>query len=138
MNIKNRKSGFTLLELLVVIGIIGIIMALATVAYSTTQKSGRNSRRKQDMVAIQNALEQYYAVNTFVYPTTDCTLASTNMKSSWPVDPGDSDPYSGVSACTSDSYCICAEMEGTALVGNSGLGCDYSGSKTHYCVSNLQ
>ncbi|OGD84011.1 hypothetical protein A2572_00585 [Candidatus Collierbacteria bacterium RIFOXYD1_FULL_40_9] len=137
-NVWMLGRGFTLLELLVVIGIIGIIMALATVAYSTTQKSGRNSRRKQDLISIQNSLEQYYAANTFVYPTTDCTLASTYLKSSWPVDPGDSSSYLGVSACTTDSYCICAVMEGTALVGNSAASCDYSGSKTHYCISNLQ
>ncbi len=138
---KHKKifwNGFTLLELLVVIGIIGVIMALATVAYSSTQKSGRNSRRKQDLVAIQNALEQYYAANTFVYPTGDCTDASTHMQSSWPVDPGSSAAYDGVSSCTATSYCICATMEGTSLSGNSAASCDYSGSKTHYCIGNLQ
>ncbi len=133
-----KLKGFTLLELLVVIGIIGIIMALATVAYSATQKSGRNSRRKQDLVSVQNALEQYYGANSFVYPTTDCTLASTYLKSSWPVDPGDSSAYLGVSTCTDTTYCICALMEGTALTGNSSANCDFSGSKTHYCVGNLQ
>lgn len=136
--IAKKSRGFTLLELLVVIGIIGIIMALATVAYSTTQKSGRNARRKQDLVAIQNALEQYYSANSFSYPSSDCSLASTHMKSSWPVDPGDSTAYLGVSACTATSYCVCAVMEGTALVGNSAANCDYSGSKTHYCISQLQ
>lgn len=135
---KKKLFGFTLLELLVVIGIIGIIMALATVAYTTTQKSGRNSRRKQDLVAIQNALEQYYAANSFSYPAANCSLASSFMKSSWPVDPGDSSSYLGVTACTTTSYCICAVMEGTALVGNSAANCDFSGSKTHYCVSQLQ
>jgi prepilin-type N-terminal cleavage/methylation domain-containing protein len=137
-NIWIGGRGFTLLELLVVIGIIGIIMALATVAYSTTQKSGRNSRRKQDLIAIQNSLEQYYAANTFVYPTTSCSDASTYLKSSWPIDPGDSSAYLGVTACTPTYYCICGVMEGTALVGNSAANCDYSGSKTHYCVSSLQ
>lgn len=131
-------TGFTLLELLVVIGIIGIMMALATVAYSVTQKSGRNSRRKQDLVAIQNALEQYYGANTFSYPTNDCSVAVSYMKSSWPVDPGDSSAYTGAGSCTSSSYCICATMEGTALIGNSAANCDYTGSKTHYCVSELQ
>lgn len=136
---KNKISkGFTLLELLVVIGIIGVIMALATVAYSTTQKSGRNSRRKQDLVAIQGALEQYYSTNGFAYPNTDCTLAASNLKSSWPVDPGDSEPYSGVTNCSSTFYCICDAMEGTAQSGNSGPDCTFAAAKTHYCVSNLQ
>ena len=134
---KMHKA-FTLLELLVVIGIIGIIMALATVAYSTTQKSGRNSRRKQDLVAMQNALEQYYAANSYVYPASNCTDASTYLKSSWPVDPGDGSSYAGVSTCTTSTYCICATMEGTALIGNSAASCDFTGSKTHYCVSQLQ
>lgn len=140
MKIKTNfnRTGFTLLELLVVIGIIGIIMALATVAYSTTQRSGRNSRRKQDLVAIQNSLEQYYSSNSFSYPNTDCSLASSYLKSSWPVDPSDSSSYLGVSECTPTSYCICAVMEGTSLVGNSAVDCDYSGTKTHYCVSQLQ
>ena len=99
-----------------VIGIIGIIMALATVAYSATQNLVEIlAKRKQDLVSVQNApLEQYYGANSFVYPTTDCTLASTYLKSSWPVDPGDSSAYLGVSTCT-DTYCICALMEGTAL-----------------------
>lgn len=135
---NDKMRGFTLLELLVVIGIIGILVALATVAYSSTQKSGRNSRRKQDMVAVQNALEQYYSENSFSYPTGDCSVASSFMRSPWPVDPGDSTSYLGVSSCAADTYCICAVMEGSTLVGNSGADCDFSGSKTHYCVQQLQ
>lgn len=133
-----KNKGFTLLELLVVIGIIGIIMALATVAYSTTQVSGRNARRKQDMVAIQNALEQYYSQNTFKYPDGSCKVASTYMRSSWPIDPGTDSDYTGVDICVSDYYCLCAQMEGTGNVGNSGANCSFASGKTYYCVQNLQ
>ncbi|EKD56048.1 MAG: hypothetical protein ACD_58C00311G0005 [uncultured bacterium] len=90
------------------------------------------------MVAVQSALEQYYASNVFLYPTSDCTLAISYMKSAWPIDPGKSTAYPGVTACSETAYCICAEMEGTSLVGNSAADCDYAGAKTHYCVSNLQ
>jgi general secretion pathway protein G len=132
--------GFTLLELLVVIGIIGILVALATVAYASTQKSGRNSRRKQDMVAVQNALEQYYGANTFVYPNNSCESdAMTYLKSAWPVDPSNNATYTyTISSCTTTSYCICAKMESDSLIGNSAADCDFSGAKTHYCVANLQ
>lgn len=65
---KMRKNGFTLLELLVVIGIIGILVSLITVSFSNAQKISRDSRRRQDLVSIQNAMEQYYAANDFEYP----------------------------------------------------------------------
>lgn len=135
--------GFTLLELLVVIGIIGVMMALATVAYATTQRSGRDARRKQDLVAMQNALEQYYSVTGFSYPVGNCNLAATYMKSSWPLDPDSTTatpiPYSGDANCTTTSYCICAQMEGSG--GNSGAancGGFALSPKNYYCVGNLQ
>lgn len=124
-----------------VIGIIGVIMALATVAYSTAQIGGRNARRKQDLVAIQNALEQYYSVNTFQYPSGSCKEAAVYLKSSWPVDPNTLADYTGVESpgsCTVSTYCICTELEGTATSGNSAADCNWNTAKTHYCVGNLQ
>lgn len=131
-----KQLGFTLLELLVVIGIIGILVALATVSYSATQVAGRDSRRKQDLVAMQNALEQYYSANTYKYPTT-CSDASSYMKSAWPTDPTNDAVYFYDSSCLVDSYCLCATMEKNTS-GNSASNCNWSGGKTHYCVGNLQ
>ncbi len=123
-----------------VIGIVGVIMALATVAYSTTQISGRNARRKQDLVAIQNALELYYSQNSFKYPNGSCKVASTYMRSAWPIDPGTDLDYSGVDICVDTGYCVCGVMEGTStMTGNAGPNCDFSsGSRIYYCVANLQ
>jgi len=137
---RNDGGGFTLLELLVVIGIIGILVALGTVAYSSAQKSGRDARRKQDLVAMQNALEEYYSANSFVYPSTTCSTAATYLKSNWPVDPKNTAPNIYVQTCTSTTtYCICAIMEKTTAGNSNNTTCTaWAANGPNYCVGNLQ
>ena len=62
------SKGFTLLELLVVIGIIAILVTLGIASYSTAQKKARDAKRQSDLVSFQSAIEQCYSVNSFVYP----------------------------------------------------------------------
>lgn len=62
VRIMNREHGFTLIELVVVIGILSVlsIMALATInPFAQFQKSD-DARRKADLSQVQKALEQYY------------------------------------------------------------------------------
>jgi len=61
------KKGFTLVELLVVVAIIGILAAVGMVMYAGVQKNARIAKRIQDLKAIQTALELYYSVNK-TYP----------------------------------------------------------------------
>jgi prepilin-type N-terminal cleavage/methylation domain-containing protein len=135
-----KKNAFTLLELLVVIGIIGILVALATVSYSTTQEAGRDARRKQDLVSMQNSLEQYYSSEGYAYPAGSCNMAEVDyMKSSWPVDPENSGVYVYSQLCSATDYCICARMERANSGNASNTSCDFSGTpKDYYCVGNLQ
>ena len=65
-----RKNifGFTLLEMLVVIGIISVLTAMGAVSYSTAQKKARDAKRKVDLGVIKNAMEQYYMLCTGLYP----------------------------------------------------------------------
>ncbi len=64
-----NKKAFTLVEILVVIGIITILSALVITALNPAQlrKSARDTNRKKDVAIISNALEQYYADNN-AYP----------------------------------------------------------------------
>lgn len=54
-----KRNGFTLIELMVVVAIIGILTALVTVNLSDARERARDVQRKTDLKAIQGALELY-------------------------------------------------------------------------------
>lgn len=130
---KQLTRGFTLLELLVVIGIIAILVSMATVSYNQAQIRTRDSRRRADLSSMRDALEQYYAGNSFVYPTT-CSDAESFLQGSWPVDPG---TLNYDQACTATTYCICAQMESGSGGNSDNSACNWT-SGGYFCVANQQ
>jgi type II secretion system protein G len=65
-----KKSGFTIVELLIVIVVIGILAAITIVAFNGAQQRARDSRRLSDMKSIEQALALYSLDNKGGYP--DC------------------------------------------------------------------
>lgn len=82
-----QSSGFTLMELMVVIAILGILVVAGTSVFSVSQRRGRDSRRKSDLKNIATVLETYY-----------------NDKARYPNDNGSG----GIMGCGSGDNQLCA------------------------------
>lgn len=64
-----NRRGFTLVELLVVIAIIGILAAMVLASLSSARSKARDVSRKNDLVQVRNALEQYGSDRGGVFPS---------------------------------------------------------------------
>lgn len=68
-SLYKQEKGFTIVELLIVIVIIGILAAITIVAYNGIQARASNSRVQSDIKNVQRIVEAYNAVNGS-YPST--------------------------------------------------------------------
>lgn len=145
LSLAQKKLGFTLLELLVVISIIGILIAIGVASFSTAQRQGRDARRRADMKTFQNCIEQEKAARTTVtnhsYLNAEVTACTTGIGLRDPIGTSYSTSleYNGGTPNLTIGYCAAALLDSTTA-GNCG-GCS-SGSTvsgtTHFCVTELQ
>jgi len=67
---KNKKNGFTLIELIVSITIIAVLTVAGVLSYGGASKKARDSRRMADLEKIRIALELYRQGTGSSYPAT--------------------------------------------------------------------
>jgi general secretion pathway protein G len=85
---RNRKSesGFTLIELMVVMLIIGVLMAIAVPNYVAAIKGAKESVLKEDLHVIRNAIDSY-TMDKQKAPQSLQDLVEAGYLKSIPVDP---------------------------------------------------
>lgn len=78
-DLLKKPLGFTLVELLIVVGILSVLLSIVLVAINPTRQfaQARNAQRRNDISALLNAVYQYSADNNGNLPTTITTTALT-------------------------------------------------------------
>lgn len=77
----NKQSGFSLIEIMVVVVILGILASIVVPKIMGRPDEARVIKAKQDVMSIENALDLYRLDNGF-YPSTDQGLVALVEKPS--------------------------------------------------------
>lgn len=115
---KKDNKGFTLVELMIVVVIIGILIAIAIPVYSSIQTNAERRACQANMRTILSQIEVYKAENNGVAPTADAAaftafLGSTTYFAQTPVCP------SGTGAYTyAGSLVVCPNQTAATVTGH--------------------
>ena len=113
----SEDRGFTMIELLVVVVIIGILVAIAVPVYLNYRKGAANKSAASDVRGAITAVEQFYTDNGNRYPDDKApgtegaavTLSATDAEDQVvTVSPGNTLGFNNTSSGTAASYTICA------------------------------
>jgi general secretion pathway protein G len=123
-----RDAGFTLVELLIVISLIGVLAAMGMVQYKNSVQRGRESVLKTDLFHMRDAIDQYYA-DKGKYPSSLDALVTdgylrkipedpiTNSSTTWQTVPAEPDPANP--SAEPGIYDVKSGATGTALDGTN-------------------
>jgi len=114
---NNQTRGFTIVELLIVIVVIGILAAVTIVSFNGVSTRARDASRSSAITSVQKALEMYRIDNNDLYPSVGSDNAGYSLSSlatalvpkylpAIPVDPSASSLYSYVRGASGAAYAI--------------------------------
>lgn len=146
-----HSRGFTLVELMVVITIIGVLSVIGITLFTNVQKNARDAQRRGDIEAISKAFE----ANTISGTTTPypAPLATWFASGNFPIDPqGVTIGYfwnggtaNTIPTAASATYVVCAKLENnngnSSTAGTTGGTFTAAASGTtaiYFCRKNQQ
>jgi len=124
---QTNRSGFTLIELIVVVAILGTLATLVMIRFTGAQSSARDTRRQSDVRQYQNALEVYANRSNSLYPVyasainvTTSSFCNTELKlTNCPDDPQGANPYKYQSNASGTEYVVWTRLEKPNTAGNT-------------------
>ncbi len=110
-----KEKGFTLIEILIVVAIIGLLASVVLVGLGSFRSRGRDARRVADLREVQNSLELYYLKNgNYLTVNNWSDLRSTLINDAIGITIIPNDPLSD-SAGQSYSYGYSSDKQGYVL-----------------------
>ena len=76
---RNQRNGFSLIEMVIVILILGIIVAVAAPRMFDTATTAEQNTTRQQLAVLRNAIEMYRARSGIYPPTSNLPLAMEGM-----------------------------------------------------------
>src|SRR4030042_5343737 len=141
-----ESLGFTLIEILIVIAIIGILAAIALVSFTGAQRQARDTNRKSDLRMYETALVQYASKNKGKFPSYSGVTNISNLCGTLDISncpPDIDDTYRYVSnGPTNDGtpkatqYVIWSTLEATNDVNDAWVICSGGSVGTYYDTPN--
>ena len=133
-----RQSGFTLIELMIVVAIVGILIAVALPSYRNYVLRGDRAAARAGLLDAQLFMERFYATNSSFARTVGASTDDVALPSRLTSVPADSPKYTiGVSTTTAvtantfllealpngtDALCGTLTLTHTGVKGNGGTG----------------
>ena len=103
---RNRAKGFTLIELMVTVAIIGILAAIAIPSYTANVAKSRRVDGQAALISLSQAMERYYTEN-YTYKDADTGSEDGDIFPEYaPIDGGIKFYHLTVESADSHSYLI--------------------------------
>lgn len=81
---KRKSSGFTIIEVMIVLAIAGLILAIVFLAVPALQRTSRNTQRKNDVSSLLSAVSNYEDNNAGAFPLVSGQQFSTEFPNDSP------------------------------------------------------